>query len=116
MATTTTRDKSVTKVDSAHAPRGKQGQKYLAAGVRLGMRLWEEEKPGEYEQTERDYETVGYVLGGRAVLDLEGQTVSLEPGDSYVVPRGARHSYKILESFTAVEATSPPSFVHGRDE
>jgi hypothetical protein len=33
-----------------------------------------------------------------------------------VVPRGASHTYKILEAFTAVEATSPPAAVHGRDE
>jgi hypothetical protein len=32
------------------------------------------------------------------------------------VPRKASHTYRILEPFTAVEATSPPAFVHGRDE
>jgi quercetin dioxygenase-like cupin family protein len=42
--------------------------------------------------------------------------VRLEPGDSWVVPRGAAHTYKILEPFTAVEATSPPAHAHGRDE
>jgi quercetin dioxygenase-like cupin family protein len=42
--------------------------------------------------------------------------VFLEAGDSWVVPKGAKHSYKILESFTAVEATSPPAQAHGRDE
>jgi quercetin dioxygenase-like cupin family protein len=40
----------------------------------------------------------------------------LEPGDSWVVPKGASHSYRILEPFTAVEATCPPAAVHGRDE
>jgi hypothetical protein len=29
---------------------------------------------------------------------------------------GAGHSYKVLEAFTAVEATCPPALVHGRDE
>ena len=42
--------------------------------------------------------------------------VRLEPGDSWVVPHGAEHSYKIVETFSAVEATSPPAEVHGRDE
>jgi uncharacterized cupin superfamily protein len=42
--------------------------------------------------------------------------VLLEKGDSWVVPKGAQHTYKILETFTAVEATSPPAEVHGRDE
>jgi quercetin dioxygenase-like cupin family protein len=42
--------------------------------------------------------------------------VLLEPGNSYVVPKGATHSYKILEAFTAVEATYPPAQIHSRDE
>lgn len=110
-------DKSVTKISATFAPEGPWGQKYLASGVKLGMRLWEDEQPAERKpETTRDYETVGYVLKGRAELHLEGQVVSLEPGDSYVVPSGAAHSYRILEPFSAVEATTPPSFVHGRDE
>lgn len=110
-------DTSVTKVQSAHSPKGEMGQRYLAAGVRIGMRLWEDEKPGKAKpRVSRDYETVGYVIAGRAELELEGQTLLLEPGDSWVVPKGATHSYTVLESFTAVEATSPPAFVHGRDE
>ena len=51
----------------------------------------------------------------RAELRLEGQTLVLEPGDCWVVPRNARHSYTVLEPFTAVEATSPPARIHGRD-
>ena len=58
---------------------------------------------------------VGYVIKGRAELTVEGQTVTLGPGDSWVVPRGAEHTYRILETFTAVEATHPPAHVHGRD-
>jgi len=47
---------------------------------------------------------------------LEGQLLQLAPGDSWLVPRGAAHRYRILETFTALEATSPPAQVHGRDE
>lgn len=80
------------------------------------MRLWEAERPGDYEQSQRAYETVGYVIAGEALLHIEGQTVALAPGDSYVIPRGARHRYAVIESFTAVEATSPPAQIHARDE
>src|SRR5262245_23124754 len=101
-------DTSVTKVDGETSPRGRMGQHYLASGVRLSMRLWLDQEPGEPKPAvRRDYETVGYVLRGRAELTLEGQTVRLEEGDSWVVPRGAEHSYRILETFSAVEATSP---------
>lgn len=92
------------------------GQKYLASGMHLGMRLWSEDPGAEKRATARDYETVGYVVGGAAELEIEGQKVLLEAGDSWVVPHGATHRYKIVAPFTAVEATSPPAFVHGRDE
>lgn len=111
-------DTTVTKVDSAHSPHGELGQKYLASGKTVAMRLWEETPRGDPKPTaSREYETVGYVISGRAELHLEhGQMVTLEPGNSWVVPVGASHTYKILEPFTAVEATSPPAQVHGRDE
>lgn len=110
-------DTSVTKIDSTNSPKGKLGQKYLASGKNVAMRLWEDEQPNEdKEPSSRDYETVGYVINGRAQLHIEGQMILLEPGSSWVVPKGASHTYKILEPLTAVEATSPPAQVHGRDE
>jgi len=108
-------DTSVTKVESARSPRGRQGEKYLASGVRAAMRLWEETAGTSGPDVERPYEAVGYVLEGRAELHLEGQVVILAAGDSYVVPRGSRHHYRILEPFRAIEVTSPPAHVHGRD-
>jgi quercetin dioxygenase-like cupin family protein len=110
-------DTTVTKVDSEFSPRGPMGQKYLASGIHIAMRLWENEPPGKpKEATQRTYESVGYVIQGRAELEIEGQTVLLQPGNSWVVPKGALHRYTILEPFTAVEATYPPAQVHGRDE
>jgi quercetin dioxygenase-like cupin family protein len=112
-------DTSITKIDSRNSPKGQLGQKYLASGVHLSMRMWENELPTDHKEHEpisRPYETVGYVISGRAELHIEGQMALLEPGNSWVVPRGSKHMYKILEPFTAVEATSPPAQVHGRDE
>jgi quercetin dioxygenase-like cupin family protein len=111
------RDTTVIKVDSEHSPQAPGGMRYLASGTSLAMRMWVDEKPGEKagESTRRDYETVGYVVEGRAELHIEGQVITLERGNSWVVPKGAEHSYRILEPFTAVEATHPPFQVHGRD-
>ncbi|ACK71177.1 Cupin 2 conserved barrel domain protein [Gloeothece citriformis PCC 7424] len=110
-------DTSVIKVNSQSSPKGAMGQKYLACGINISMRLWENEPPADAKpETKREYETVGYVISGRAELHLEGQKVILEPGSSWIVPKGASHTYKILEPFTAVEATTPPSEVHGRDD
>jgi quercetin dioxygenase-like cupin family protein len=111
------RDTTVTKVDGNTSPRGPEGMRYLASGKSVSMRIWEHEAPiADKTPHRRDYETVGYVIDGRAELHIEGQMVLLEPGDSWVVPRGAEHHYKIVEPFTAVEATTPPYQVHGRDE
>ena len=108
---------SADRVNADVARRGEMGQRYLASGESVSMRLWESEQPGEPKpEARREYETVGYVLGGRAELRLEGETIPLSVGDSWTVPKGALHTYRILEPFTAVEATSPPAEEHGRDE
>src|SRR5215470_7237687 len=91
-ATQEAADTSVTKVSSKFAPRGNQGQRYLAAGKKLSMRLWSEEPAGEVKpETTRPYETIGYVIAGRAELYLGEQMVMLQQGDCYVVPKDARH-------------------------
>jgi quercetin dioxygenase-like cupin family protein len=110
-------DTTIKKVEAASSPRGEMGQKYLVAGKRVSMRLWDLEPGAKVKHaTSRDYETVGYVIAGRATLELEGQTLSLKAGDSWVVPAGARHKYSVLERFCAVEATAPPAEVHDRDK
>jgi mannose-6-phosphate isomerase-like protein (cupin superfamily) len=108
-------DATVKKVSSRTSPRGDMGQTYLTSGKRVSMRLWIHEEPRTTPVTMRDYETVGYVISGKAELKIEGQIVRLEPGDSWLVPADASHSYRILEPLTAVEATAPPSQVRGRD-
>ena len=109
-------DTTVIKVSSEASPQGEMGQIYLASGKSVSMRLWRDEAPGEPKPAaSRPYETVGYVISGLAELHLEGQMVRLEAVDSWVVPEGASHTYKILEPFTAVEATHPPAQVKNRD-
>ncbi len=109
-------EKNIDKVKAAESPRGQMGQRYLASGGSISMRLWENEQPGDPKpEVAREYETVGYVLGGRAELHLEGVVIQLKTGDSWTVPKGATHTYRILEPFTAVEATSPPAEEHYRD-
>jgi quercetin dioxygenase-like cupin family protein len=108
---------NVDKVNEESTPRGEMGQRYLASGESVSMRLWDGQEPGDLKpEVARPYETVGYVIGGRAELRLEGETIPLAAGDSWTVPKGASHTYVILEPFTAVEATSPPAEVQGRDE
>ena len=110
-------DTTIKKVNAATSPKGEMGQVYLVSGVGMAMRMWRDEGPNEPKpEASRAYETVGYVISGRAELHLEGQMIRLEPGDSWLVPKDAKHTYKILEPFTAVEATHPPARVNDRDD
>lgn len=110
-------DTSVKKVASGTSPEGPEGQLYLASGKRVSMRMWKDEQPTRDKPArQHDYEVVGYVLSGLAELQIEGQIVCLEPGDSWLVPAGSQHTYKVIQPFTAIEATSPPAEVHGREK
>jgi quercetin dioxygenase-like cupin family protein len=108
-------DATIVKVDSAHAPRGSMGQRYLATGKSLSMRLWQEEPGASRPAVAREYETVGYVIRGRAKLYLGDEQITLAPGNSWVVPKGTPHRYEVIEHFEAVEATHPPAEIHDRD-
>ncbi len=98
-------------VSTQEADTGNMGQKLLISGDNIALRMWNEQ-PGDAENksaTARNYETAGYVIEGKAELTLDGKTITLEPGVSWIVPQGVDHAYKILEPFRAVEATHPPA-------
>ena len=109
-------DTSASRIDVAQSQQGPQGQRYLASGDAISMRLWDRVPAGHASApVSRDYETVGYVIAGTAELTMQGGSVTLEPGSSWIVPRGAEHSYRIVDAFTAIEATHPPAEDHHRD-
>lgn len=91
-------------------PEGEDVKEILATGENVGLRIWRNEEPGADKETHSSpYETVGYVLKGRAELHLNDEVIGLKEGDSYLVPKDIPHTYKIIETFSAVEATSPPA-------
>ena len=94
-------------VSSHDTKAGTDGEVQLAAGAHMSMRLWRNEEPHDKPPHKSAYETLGYVVSGRAELTVEGKTAQLGPGVSYLVPANAEHTYRILESFTAVECISP---------
>ena len=49
---------TVTKIDSRYSPRGAMGQKYLASGKKVSMRLWEDEAPAEAKPPTNVYKRV----------------------------------------------------------
>lgn len=97
------------KTSSTRLTSGKDGEVLLARGDTMAMRLWRNEAPHDKAPRSSPYETLGYVVSGRAELTIAGEAVLLNAGDSYRVPKDADHTYRILEPFTAVECTSPPA-------
>ena len=66
-------------------------------------------KEGQEVGTHRHpHEQAGYCIHGRFVLTIDGVSTVIEPDDSYVIPGGASHSYRVLEDALAVEVFSPP--------
>ena len=100
---------AIRKVSSKGTEACPTGEVLLAAGAAMAMRMWQGEEPQDKAPHSSPYETLGYVIAGRAELTIEGETATLEPGDSYLVPANAEHTYRILETFSAIECTSPPA-------
>ena len=82
------------------------GQKLLVAGHTSSMRLWEEVEVEDKEFI-ADYEVLGYLISGEAILKIGGEEVALTAGDSWKVPKGAAHSYTIKQPLKAIEVCSP---------
>ena len=100
---------TVQKVSSKGTEACPTGEVLLAAGKAMAMRMWQDEEPQEKAPHRSPYETLGYVVKGRAELTIDGDKIELAAGDSYLVPANAEHPYRILETFSAVECTSPPA-------
>jgi len=96
-------------------PRGKMGQKYLASECRLPCGSGSGIARRSRALGSGTYETVGYVIEGSAGWRSRVRR-SFRSGRFLDGAKGGLHSYRILKVFTAVEATSPPAFAHGRDE
>ncbi|SMO70917.1 cupin domain-containing protein [Gracilimonas mengyeensis] len=101
---------STTEIVEGKLAEGDDVKEIMASGKDVGLRMWKDEEPtSDKESHSSPYETVGYVLKGKAELHVQDEVMELEEGDSYLVPKDAEHHYNIIETFSAVEATSPPA-------
>ncbi|BBN94014.1 cupin 2 conserved barrel domain protein [Deinococcus grandis] len=96
------------KVSQSDTTHGTDGEHHLVKGQQSSMRLWHREEPNaDKPESTHEYETLGYVIEGRVDLIVNGETISLQPGDSYHVPAGVPHTFRVTETLTAVEVTTP---------
>ncbi|NOZ50597.1 MAG: cupin domain-containing protein [Chloroflexi bacterium] len=53
------------------------------------------------------HEQVGYVIAGQVEFVSADETFIAEPGDSYAIPGGVKHSARFLAPTTLIEVFSP---------
>lgn len=63
----------------------------LAAGESACMKYWRVEAGGTLPGHSHQNEQIGYVIRGRLTAVLDGDEVTLEPGDSYAFRSGEYH-------------------------
>jgi quercetin dioxygenase-like cupin family protein len=102
-------------VKRADAATGPRGEKIMAHGEGLALRVWEREPEGETApEHANDYEYVAYVVAGALRIRIgDDEAEEVRAGDSYVVPTGTPYSFEVLERATVAEAVSPADAVGG---
>lgn len=87
-----------------------KGVKFLvgATGERMMVTLMQFKEGDRVGSHAHPNEQAGYCLWGRFKLTVDGEQSLIQPGDSYLIPGNAEHSYEVLEDSQAVEVFSPP--------
>lgn len=87
-----------------------KGVKFLVAatGERMMVTLMQFNQGDRVGRHTHPNEQSGFCLWGRFKLTIDGEENPVGPGDSYLIPGNAEHSYDILEDSQAVEVFSPP--------
>ena len=79
-----------------------------ATGERMMVTLMLFKQNQEVGTHSHPHEQAGYCIKGKFVLMIDGESTEIGPDDSYVIPGGVSHSYRVLEGALAVEMFSPP--------
>lgn len=53
------------------------------------------------------HEQTGYLVSGKILLTLDGETFEVSAGDSWNIPGGVTHSARALKDSVAIEVFSP---------
>lgn len=100
-------------IQAADAKTGKEGEKLLAHGENVSMRLWDGEEAGsDKPEHQNTYEYVAYVISGQLEIKLQGKSFKVGQGDSYCIPANTPYSLKILAKATVLEALTPSDRSH----
>jgi quercetin dioxygenase-like cupin family protein len=98
-------------VKGSDATIGSRGERLLAHGDHVVLRVWDHEPAGEQAPEHANgYEYVAYVTAGALRVRIgEDEPGEVRAGDSFVVPADTPYAFEVLETATVVEAVSPRS-------
>ncbi|MBU1937427.1 cupin domain-containing protein [bacterium] len=87
-----------------------KGVDYLvgATGEHMMVTLMLFKRNQEVDTHSHINEQAGYCIKGKFVLTIDRESSEIGSDDSYVIPGGVSHSYRVLEDALAVEMFSPP--------
>ena len=82
-------------------------RKTLAVGEHSLMTKFVLEAGSELPSHKHPHEQVGFLVSGRLVLTIGGESCEMEPGDSWAVPGDVEHWAKVIERAEAIEVFYP---------
>ena len=102
----TTADHVVVREQTAY---GRGGERLMARGHHVELRLWERDPAGEaVADPDADRDHVVYVQAGVQIVTIaDDPPAEVHPGDSYVVLAGEECRFEVLEPAVVVEAIAP---------
>jgi len=82
----------------------------LAVGERASVQHFHIEPGAVVPEHDHEHEQVGYVTGGTGVFLVEGETLSVGPGDSYVLRSNEPHSVENRgdDPLEGIDVFAPP--------
>lgn len=82
-------------------------RKTLAVGAHTLMTEFVLEAGAELPAHKHPHEQIGFLVSGRLILTIGGESCEMTPGDSWAVPGDVEHSAKVVERAEAIEVFYP---------
>jgi quercetin dioxygenase-like cupin family protein len=81
--------------------------KTLSYGSKTSLSEFMLEKGSKVPIHNHPHEQIGYMISGRMTFTIDGESYSVEPGDSWCIPGNVEHGVEVLEDSLVIEVFSP---------
>ena len=81
--------------------------KTLTYGEKTSLGVFSLKKGSVIPSHKHPHEQTGYVISGRMIFTIGGESYEAEPGDSWNIPGDVEHDVDVLEDTVVIEVFSP---------